>query len=92
MSKAKVLKAVGYMTEQQAIAEGFSHHGKYYGIPVWLGDIEGDFWVATKWAPMEWLMSLFHVVEGTMRPILYPDEPNSFQFQIGKEIKEHFHE
>jgi hypothetical protein len=86
MSKESLLKAIGYMTERQALTENFSHHGKYYGIPVWLGDIEGDFLVATKWAPMELLMSVFHTIEGIIRPVIFPDEPNSFQFQIGSKI------
>ncbi|MEL4370730.1 oligoribonuclease [Shewanella xiamenensis] len=87
MELSKLLALLGYMTEQQALAEGFTNHGSYYGIPVWIGDVEGDFMVATKWAPLELLMSLFHIIEGVMRPILFPNEPNSFQFQLGHKIK-----
>ena len=44
---------LGYMTERQAKANSFTHHGSYYGIPVWIGDPHGEFRVATKWAPFE---------------------------------------
>jgi hypothetical protein len=76
---------LGYMTAKEAKACGFTHHGKYFGIPVWMGDPFGDVpLVATKWAPMEYLMSVAHVIEGTMRMVL--DEPPVFQFMVGKEL------
>lgn len=28
------------VTPQQALSEGFTHHGRYYGIPVYLGNLE----------------------------------------------------
>ena len=77
---------LGYMTAKKAKAEGFSHHGKYYGIPVWIGDVHGDFVVATKWEPFEPLMTLFTYIEGFLRAIMFPNEEPVFQFQIGKEI------
>ena len=55
---------LGYMTERQAKANSFTHHGSYYGIPVWIGDPHGEFRVATKWAPFEFLMSAAHGIEG----------------------------
>lgn len=76
---------LGYMNEKQAKAEGFTHHGSYYGIPVWIGDPEGDCMVATKWAPLEWLMTLWHHVEGICHA-MRGTEP-SFMFKVGREIK-----
>lgn len=87
MNMANILRKIGYMTKDDALSEGFTHHGSYYGIPIWIGDPEGVFMVATKWATMEFMMSIFHVFEGLIRPIMFPNEPNCFQFQLGKEIR-----
>lgn len=29
---------LGWMTEKQAKQNGFTHHGSYYGIPLWMSD------------------------------------------------------
>jgi len=80
---------LGYMSANKASAEGFTHHGKYFGIPVWLGDIDnqdGGLMVATKWAPMEFLMTAAHHIEGTLRPLLFPHSEPAFQFLVGAAI------
>lgn len=78
---------LGYMTAKEAKAQGFTHHGKYFGIPVWIGNPERDgMLVATKWAPLEYLMTLFHAIEGLMRATLYPEDEPAFQFQVGPKI------
>lgn len=85
------MKLPGYMTAEEALAQGFTHHGKYFGIPVWIGhpeDTAGGMLVATKWAPMEYAMSVAHVVEGLLRGMFYPDEEPSFQFLVGARIGE----
>lgn len=74
----------GYMTEQQAKQQGFTHHGSYFGIPIWISDEDCPM-VAAKWAPMEYVMTLFHYIEGAMRSML-SYEP-SFQFTIKGPIK-----
>lgn len=79
---------LGYMNAKAAKAAGFTHHGKYFGIPVWIGDPDGDCMVATKWAPMEHLMTVFHVFEGILRAVFFPGEEPVFQFLVGPEIKE----
>lgn len=33
---------LGYITEKKAKTEGFTHHGSYYGIPIWMGNIEAE--------------------------------------------------
>ncbi|MHA6234269.1 hypothetical protein [Pseudomonas fluorescens group sp. PF-69] len=76
---------LGYMTAREAKAEGFTNHGKYFGIPVWIGDPEGDFMVATKWAPMEYLMDVAHRIEGMIH-MMRGTEP-SFMFLLGPEIE-----
>lgn len=73
------------MSEKEAANKGFTHHGSYFGIPVWLAPENPDFPVITKWEPMEYVMSLFIYIECFIRE-LCDDEP-SFQFKIIKEIK-----
>lgn len=77
---------LGYMTKREAIANGFTHHGKYFGIPVWLAPENASFPVATKWAPLEFLMPLVHWIEGTMVGLFYPDSEPAFQFLVGPAI------
>lgn len=76
----------GYMTKRQALTAGFTHHGKYFGIPCWIAP-DKDFMVATKWAPMEYAMTALHYVEQFMAGILYPDAEPAFQFMLGPEIE-----
>lgn len=78
---------LGFMNKKQAIAEGFTHHGSYYGIPVWIGDIDGDFNVCTKWAPMEHLMSVAHNIEAFLFTHFFPDREPAFVFKIGDRIE-----
>ena len=82
---------LGYMTAAEALANGFTHHGKYFGVPIWIGgvdDAEAGLLVATKWAPLECVMTLLHHVERTLRPLIYPDEPPAFQFWVGAPIEQ----
>jgi len=75
---------LGYMTAQKAKAEGFTHHGKYFGIPVWIGDPDGEMLVATKFWWMDPLMTLAHHIEGLCH-VMRGTEP-SFMFLLGAEI------
>lgn len=75
---------LGYMTADEAKTLGFTHHGSYYGIPCWIGDPMGDCMVATKWAPLEYLMTLWHHVEGLIHD-MRGTEP-TFMFVIKREI------
>lgn len=76
---------LGYITEGQAKAEGFTHHGSYYGIPIWLGNLDDDGpTVAAKWAPMELAMKLAHHIEGFCQEIA--GKPRGFWFTVKKEI------
>jgi hypothetical protein len=76
---------LGYMTIAQAKSYGFTNHGSYFGIPCYICD-DSDFMVATKWAPMEYLMTAFHVIEQTLRPMMFPDDPPGFQFKVGSPL------
>ena len=78
----------GYMNAKQALAAGFTHHGKYYGIPLWITDPDDDNdgpMVATKFVWMEPLMSLWHHVEQTLWSLRGEDP--GFMFMIGAPIE-----
>jgi len=77
----------GYMSAKNALKSGFTHHGKYYGIPVWVGGFDSEApIVAAKWSPMEYAMTAAHYIEGFINSVFYPDREPMFQFLIGKEI------
>jgi hypothetical protein len=78
---------LGYMTSAEAKSQGFTHHGKYFGIPVWVGNPGEGMMVATKWAPMECVMTAFHHIEGFSRSMFWPDDEPMFQFLVGPEIE-----
>lgn len=75
---------LGYMTIKEAKALRFTNHGKYYGIPVYIR--ESDMMVATKWAPLEYLMTVFHYIEASINMVFYPNDEPSFVFLIGEEL------
>jgi len=75
-----------YMDAKRAKDFGFTNHGKYFGIPVWLSDMGDGMMVATKWMPFEYVMPLFFHIEGFLRDIFFPDDDPGFQFTVGKEI------
>lgn len=77
---------LGYMTASKALSLGFTHHGSYYGIPVWIGDPHGEFRVATKWAPMECLMTAAQAIEGFLLEAFYPDDEPAFRFVVKRPI------
>ena len=75
---------VVYMTKQRALKAGFTHHGSYHGIPMWMGGIDGVPIVCAKVVVLEYMVSAFHFIEkhigqlGHGRPI--------FRFKIGRQI------
>lgn len=75
-----------YMTAEKAKEMGFTHHGKYFGIPCWLADMDGGMMVATKWMPFEYVFPLFCHIEGTLRDLFYPEDEPGFQFSVGRAI------
>ena len=79
---------LGYMTAREALTQGFTHHGAYFGIPLWMGDVESDApMVCTKWMPLEYLMSVFHFVEGFLHMMFWPHDEPCFQFALGQPIE-----
>lgn len=78
---------LGYMTQDEALSHGLTHHGRYYGIPIWIGDPYGEFRIAVKWVPLDPLLTLFTYIEAALNQIWYPDREGTFMFFVGKEIK-----
>lgn len=77
---------LGYMTKKEALTLGFTHHGSYYGIPIWISDDDIPM-VAAKWAPFELVISVVHYIEGFMWPVFFPHEQPGFQFYYKDSIK-----
>lgn len=78
---------LGYMTKREAVANGFTHHGWYFGIPCWIAP-ESGFMVATKWAPFEYVMTAFHAIEQFLRLLFLPNEDPVCQFLVGPRIEQ----
>lgn len=79
------MKFPGHMTADEALKRGFTHHGKYYGIPVWLAPDDPDFPVVTKWAPLEGVMTAIGFFECIFR-LIFGDE-ELFQFLVTGKIE-----
>lgn len=77
---------LGYMTAKEALASGFTHHGDYYKIPVWIAPAAG-FMVATKWGPMEYAMTVAMFIEQFLLGVFFPNDEPGFRFAIGREIE-----
>jgi hypothetical protein len=79
-----LLNSIGYMTEEVAREEGFTNKGSYFGIPIYVGDIDRNFNVAVKWSLLEPLFSLFNWIEGFLSYYFY--EEQGFSFYVGDSI------
>lgn len=47
-----------YMTQREAIENGFTHHGSMFSIPCWITDDDFAPMVAPKFAPFELWISI----------------------------------
>jgi hypothetical protein len=81
--------ALGYSTASEAKGLGCTHHGSYYGIPVWMGDIDSEApLVFAKWAPLEPLILVFSHIEGLLFPLVHgPDAEPMFMFKVKGRIR-----
>lgn len=83
----------GWRSADAAKTLGFTHHGSYFGIPLYLGfsgepgaDPEDAPMVAVKWAPLEWVMDIFTSIEGALDALMFPDDPPVFRFKVGARL------
>jgi hypothetical protein len=65
------------MNQKKALEKGYTHHGVYRSIPVWLRFNFG-FEIAAKWAPLEPLLKI--LVKKNIR------RPGSHNISIGGAI------
>jgi hypothetical protein len=72
-----------YIGEKEAKYIGFTHHGSYYGFPVWIADDE-DFSVAAKFHILEWVIPVISYVEMFISNLMGYEE--AFMFKIGEKI------
>jgi hypothetical protein len=60
------------LTEHEALHAGFTHLGSYYGIPVYVGNLEfheqEPITITTKYYLMDWLFTLFTFIEWLCTP------------------------
>ena len=61
----------GYMDQKQALAVGFTHQGKYFGIPLWITHSQRPMIVA-KWYPMEMVISVLQHTEVAIKKRFFP--------------------
>nr|WP_286946263.1 hypothetical protein [Pseudomonas sp. UBA6718] len=75
---------LGYTTAAEAKALGCTHHGSYYGIPIWMGDIDSEApLVFAKWAPLDYLILASSFIEGLLFPLVHgPDAQPMFMFKV----------
>lgn len=78
----------GYTTAKQALTLGYTHHGKYFGIPVWLAPNDPEFPVQTKWTPLELAFTAAMWIEQFLACNFFPEREPSFQFWIGDPIEQ----
>lgn len=71
-----------YTTEKQAREQGYTHHGKMFGAPVWLRDLDSDCpTVAAKFAPLDYWIQLGVFVVNVMS--LFRDDFDYFPILVG---------
>lgn len=76
---------LGYMTQKEARENGFTHHGRYFGIPMWMSPASRE--AVTKWAPMDFVVAAVHLVEGFLRSAFYPNRRPVARLMLGPEIE-----
>lgn len=75
------------MNHKKAKEEGFTHYGSYYGIPVYLSEIESEAPVmAVKWNGFDFLLDMASHIEWIVSSTLYPDAELSFMIKIKGEL------
>ena len=76
---------LGYINGKEAVSRGFTNHGKYYGIPLYIkNDVE--FEVTAKWMPMDFLIEYICYIEMFIASIFFP-EREGFMFLMGPKIE-----
>lgn len=74
------------MTKADALRRGFTHHGRMYGVPIWIAEpySEGPM-VAAKFSPFELWLSFGTLVVQFMHMI--DEDLPGFPIAVGREIE-----
>lgn len=78
---------LGYITARKALEIGMTHHGSYYGIPIWMSLYDPELQITAKWKPLDWLIPVISGCENLIRPLVFPDDAPCFQLKVGEKIK-----
>lgn len=77
---------LGFMSKQEALSLGYTNHGKYFGLPVYLADDGPGLMVTAKCKWLNWAVDVIATVEGILRDTFRPQDPPGFQFWVGPRI------
>ena len=80
----KLYNTIGWVTKEAAKKEGFTNHGSYYGIPLYIGGAEDDMCIVTKHIAFEWLVDIADFIESLCYDIVGAER--MFCFTVGSEI------
>lgn len=79
--------ALGFMTKHEALSEGFTHHGSYYGIPLWMTETDEPM-ICPKHILLEPVMDLFIAIEMFLFPLVHGEDADPvFRFVIKSKIE-----
>lgn len=79
---------LGFMSKAEALAAGYTNHGRLFGVPVWLGDLEsGAPRVAGKHIALDGLLIIAEAFFALTVWLLRIEEP-MYPFLVGPEIGE----
>lgn len=76
----KLLSSIGYITKKKALALGFTHHGSYWGIPVYMDNDEYCPLICAKWIPLYCIFPLVETIEYILFFIVFQHEETYFRF------------
>lgn len=78
---------LGYITKEEAIAQGFTHKASYYGVPCYYADHTDEYGCQGAMIQpihhfLEPVFDMFVFIEQTIRPLMFPEDEPGFQFQL----------
>lgn len=76
------------MTIQQAVSEGYTHYGSYYGIKVYMRnvDTQDDLVIETEYEMLGSLIPYIGAVEMFFQSLYKPDDELGFNFVVYGEL------
>jgi hypothetical protein len=80
-----VFRLIGYVSAAKAAADGYTHHGKYCGLPIWIKAAQEPE-IAFKWAPLDHVIKAIVWIDQTVRELQFPDAKPGFDIWQGPPI------